>query len=476
MVARKKKGLKLTYEPFIASCLAFALPTSSRESSLTDCFVCANACAKSLCARSAAHFCSYMHFLPQNQQTKRISTYFYMSSKANLGDRNRRSGAPKLVKAPQFRKMCRKLWIVSGLLLFVTANFFGTQGTNNRLDELCADCKLAGQSIDELIKKPRQMNSYGHVDDRIDLEKIKKAACKDLVLDGERERCRNFYFNNLDTVDKWKRTNPKMSFYDYICIKELKYCCPENSYGPKCTKCPKCAKNEQCQGEGTRSGNGSCVCRQGHFGPNCNSCLRGFYSDQGALRLPQTPNKMILCKPCHRSCEYCRQAGPQGCEVCRKGFNFVPDYGCLDIDECLQSQNKICGQNTFCVNTEGSYFCYECDRACDGCHGDGPDMCLRCAKGYKLDNGNCAATRKTILPPEANYYRYAIYAGLCVCTCIILHNNVYLASLVGLSVAFYIGASEYVMSGHPGLATPEDAKQQPISHSFAGHYPSHIGL
>lgn len=90
----------------------------------------------------------------------------------------------------------------------------------------------------------------------------------------------------------------------------------------------------------------------------------------------------------------------------------------------------------------------ECDRACDGCHGDGPDMCLRCAKGYKEEKGNCVALKKTILPPEANYYRYAIYFGLCICTCIIFHNSVYMASLVGLGVALYIGTSEYIMATH----------------------------
>lgn len=75
-------------------------------------------------------------------------------------------------------------------------------------------------------------------------------------------------------------------------------------------------------------------------------------------------------------------------------------------------------------------------------------MCLRCAKNYKSENGNCVALKKTILPPEANYYRYAIYAGLCICTSIILHNNIYLASLVGLGVALYIGFSEYIVSTH----------------------------
>lgn len=81
-------------------------------------------------------------------------------------------------------------------------------------------------------------------------------------------------------------------------------------------------------------------------------------------------------------------------------------------------------------------------------------MCLKCGDNYKLEKGNCVALRKTILPPEANYYRYAIYFGLCVCTCILLSNNVYVASSIGLVVALYIGVSEYVMSHH--LFEPEN--------------------
>lgn len=194
---------------------------------------------------------------------------------------------------------------------------------------------------------------------------------------------------------------------------------------------------------------------------------------------------MSLCKACHRSCLYCRQWGPNNCEVCKQGYQWAgSEFGCSDIDECLSSSKTggVCGPNTFCVNTEGSYFCYECDRACDGCHGDGPDMCLKCGKNYQLDpkSGNCLAIKQTILPPEANYYRYAIYGGLCVCTCIILHNNVYLASLIGLGVAMYISVSEYIMSAaniqasgggqHHSLAMMEQQKQL-LSNQLA-----HLGL
>lgn len=331
----------------------------------------------------------------------------------------------------------------------------------------CSDCRLTAGSLDELARRPRQMDGprqLVHPEERLELDKIKRLVCKELTGDSERERCRNFYFTQQASVRKWREAaalaprGKLVSFHDFVCIRELKLCCPSQSFGPKCSRCPKCAANEQCEGEATRQGRGTCQCRPGHAGANCDSCQRGFYLDERPLALAgsSTSGRAISCKACHRSCEYCRGPGPRGCEVCRAGFSWQPSYGCLDVDECIQSGRKICGPNTFCVNTEGSHFCYECDRACAGCRGDGPDMCLACAPGYQLDSaGNCAATRKTILPPEANYYRYAIYAGLCLCTCIILNNSVYMASLVGLGVALYIGASEYVMSGQPGAAPDE---------------------
>lgn len=50
---------------------------------------------------------------------------------------------------------------------------------------------------------------------------------------------------------------------------------------------------------------------------------------------------------------------------------------------------NACKANQFCVNNEGSFTCLECDRACSGCTGDGPDLCEKCAQGYELREGQC---------------------------------------------------------------------------------------
>jgi len=39
-----------------------------------------------------------------------------------------------------------------------------------------------------------------------------------------------------------------------------------------------------------------------------------------------------------------------------------------------------------------------CDRACESCEGDGPDMCTRCAQGYTLRDNVCVGTYHTVMP------------------------------------------------------------------------------
>lgn len=75
-----------------------------------------------------------------------------------------------------------------------------------------------------------------------------------------------------------------------------------------------------------------------------------------------------------------------GCEKCKSGWLMDKEKGCLDINECAASKSP-CTPLQFCVNKEGGYRCLDCDKACAGCSGDGPDMCIHCASGfYKKDN------------------------------------------------------------------------------------------
>lgn len=85
-----------------------------------------------------------------------------------------------------------------------------------------------------------------------------------------------------------------------------------------------------------------------------------------------------------------------------------PDLGgCIDIDECAIAKHT-CTKNQFCVNTEGSYSCLECDKSCNSCTGDGPDLCTECTDGYELRNGHCKGNNVKIC-----YYCLFILWFLC---------------------------------------------------------------
>lgn len=77
-----------------------------------------------------------------------------------------------------------------------------------------------------------------------------------------------------------------------------------------------------------------------------------------------------------------------GCTKCRDGWIMDDNDGCIDVDECTSSKSP-CKTGKFCVNNIGSYQCLFCDRSCQSCTGDGPDMCDKCAEGYIMKHKRC---------------------------------------------------------------------------------------
>lgn len=105
----------------------------------------------------------------------------------------------------------------------------------------------------------------------------------------------------------------------------------------------------------------------------------------------------MLCSHCHISCVgKCSGPGSKNCEKCAEGWLMRDGEGCFDINECIEKDSCSTKKNTFCVNNEGSFLCLECDKSCDGCDGDGPDMCEKCADGYELRDGMCAGKYRYI--------------------------------------------------------------------------------
>ena len=84
-------------------------------------------------------------------------------------------------------------------------------------------------------------------------------------------------------------------------------------------------------------------------------------------------------------------------------------------------------------------------------------MCISCSEGFVDKDGICLDTRKK-KGQTVDVSRYATYLGLCVATCVIFSNNIYIASIIGLMVAVYIALAEYTVEhGSPFASSIEQA-------------------
>ncbi|GFS51611.1 cysteine-rich with EGF-like domain protein 2-A [Trichonephila inaurata madagascariensis] len=283
-----------------------------------------------------------------------------------------------------------------------------------------------------------------YADSEIRLVEIQEKLCSEE--EKAFDQCHHLAEEHEALLEEWwfksKASYPDI-FY-FLCIDKLLVCCPENHFGSDCKPClgglvNPCSGHGQCKGGGTRKGSGLCRCDLGYTGELCEKCKIGYYNDTSV-------NGSWQCTKCDVSCKgHCREAGPKGCEVCADGYYYSIELGCVDSNECLGTNPHPCKYGTFCANTVGSYRCVECDKSCDGCRGDGPDMCEKCAKGFTYQEPFCIETKTWQRSVHVEVARYATYIGLCIATCIILRRNFYIASLIGLLVGVYIGLSEYTV-------------------------------
>ncbi|XP_011298434.1 cysteine-rich with EGF-like domain protein 2 [Fopius arisanus] len=335
---------------------------------------------------------------------------------------------------------------------------FQTQ-EQSKLEKLpsCAACKVLTESFKKGIEKTKRGKFEGgdsaweedklksYAKSEIRLTEIQEHLCKD-VQKGEIQ-CHDLAEELESIIEDWwfNQQDAYPDIHDYICIDQTKRCCPKNHFGPKCTKCPGfpdkvCNNNGKCKGAGTRKGNGQCLCDKNYAGETCTECAQGYYESY-------RDEDKLLCSICHPACANgCTGGGSAECQgECRSGWRLVENQGCVDINECLESK-KYCPGNQFCVNKEGNYTCLTCDKACNGCTGDGPDMCIDCAEGYHEQDNICINSDILGRKRTENMARYATYFGLCAATCIILQKNVYAASAIGLLVGLYISVSEYMIA------------------------------
>ncbi|CAK1551167.1 unnamed protein product [Leptosia nina] len=279
-------------------------------------------------------------------------------------------------------------WII--INIFAIPKIARSERNQNKLNE-CQRCEIYANSFKHWLDKTSRgkfeggdavweetkLKSYARSEVR--LVEIQENLCSEIK--KNQNQCYSQAEEAEHFIEKWwSEKDVSSDLYTWLCIDNLKYCCPKHHFGELCDPCPVdsdsniCGERGICNGEGTRSGDGSCNCYTGYSGEHCKQCANNYFSVDNE------------CRPCHKACAECLSYGSDKCRVCAKGWEFK-DGSCTDIDECATS--SPCKSNQYCLNNDGAYACNHCDPSCITCLGAGPYNCTSCKPNYSLWSGRC---------------------------------------------------------------------------------------
>ncbi|XP_025909619.1 cysteine-rich with EGF-like domain protein 2 [Nothoprocta perdicaria] len=298
--------------------------------------------------------------------------------------------------APLAASLCAALLL---LLLLLPA-----PGAAERRRLACATCRGLVERFNQGLADTAKKNFGGgntaweeKTLSKYESSEIRLVEIIENLCDSSNFECNNMVEEHEEQIEKWwfklKKKYPDL--FKWFCIETIEVCCPPGTYGPDCLACRggserPCHGNGHCDGDGTRSGDGSCSCKKEYTGEFCLDCSDGYFST-----LKNETHS--VCTACHAACKTCTGSSNKDCQDCKEGWIKNEEAACVDIDEC---DGSPCKDDQYCLNTDGSFSCKACDASCVGCTGEGSDKCKTCASGFIKEDEKCADINECTLPEK----------------------------------------------------------------------------
>jgi hypothetical protein len=172
--------------------------------------------------------------------------------------------------------------------------------------------------------------------------------------------------------------------------------CDKGFYGKNCTKCDDCF-NGFCNGSNTIFGDGKCICYQPYVGKNCNNCLDNYYGTNCSYKCTNSfcknskCNEDGTCKECiigyeGRNCDQCNKFYKKINNKCILNTNLseicqLPDYG-LSISDNKYGMCLSCPKNNYGLVCSNHGYC----NGKGTVFGDGKCNCFNNYTGSLCDN------------------------------------------------------------------------------------------
>ncbi|KAJ8261834.1 hypothetical protein GJAV_G00159000 [Gymnothorax javanicus] len=302
-------------------------------------------------------------------------------------------------KMPSTVSVFTLFWVISAFLQNVRTH-------TNDLKESCSTCREITENFNKGYDRTAKKN-FGGGNTAWEERKLSKYETSEIRLveileglcDSSSFECNRMVEEHEEKIETWwfKRKTKHPDLFKWFCIEAIKVCCPKGTFGSDCNACVggserPCHGNGACDGDGTRAGNGRCSCKHGYQGEFCLDCSDGHFS---SFR----NDTFSVCSVCHTSCLTCTGRTNQDCVSCNPGWEKDEQGACNDVDECSQ-EAPPCKEDQYCLNTDGSYSCKACDKACTGCKGAGPGDCLTCSDGYREEEGSCIDVNECEQPDQ----------------------------------------------------------------------------